>query len=135
MFTFFLRSYRTGIITFCGSQVNEIVFDPNGDEAKFCFRKFENGQYPNGGKIITRQPNILKSVIIGKKGWGLWRDQWTDGIAEWSFTREEILNLFFEKNIEIPESFLKEFDDFLDKKKEERNRREIERLGSGGMWK
>lgn len=138
MFTFFLQVNRTGLITFCGSNIeerNKIVFSPEGEDGKYCFRKFENGQYKEGVPIITRHPNILKSVLIGKKGWGLWRDQWTDGIVEWSFTREEILNEFFDKNIEIPESFLKEFDDFIEKKKEIRNKNYSEFLGSGGMWK
>lgn len=138
MFTFFFQVNRTGLITFCGSDIedrNKIVFDVNGDESKFCFRKIENGEYKPGEKILTRHPNILKSVLVGKRGWGLWRDQWTDGIVEWSFTRQEILNEFFEKNIEIPESFLKEFDDFIEKKKEIRNNNYSEYLGSGGMWK
>jgi hypothetical protein len=135
MFTFFLQSYKKGLITFCGSPIDNIVFDPDGDEAKYCFRKLENGQYKNGQKIVTRHPNIVKGVISGKKGWGLWRDQWTDGIAEWTFTRDEILNEFFENKIEIPEPLIKEFDDFLKRKIDKRNERELERLGSGGMWK
>lgn len=135
MFTFFLQSNRKGLVTFCGSIIDNIEYDPNGDEAKYCFRKFENGQYKRGEKIKTRHPNILKSVFVGKRGWGLWRDQWTDGIVDWCFTREEILNEFFEKNIEIPEPLLKEFDDFIQKKKLKRDQKYSEFLGSGGMWK
>ena len=138
MFTFFLLINRTGLVTFCGSNVedrNKIVFDPNGDEAKYCFRKFENGQYKEGVPIITRHPNILRSVLTGKRGWGLWRDQWTDGIVDWTFTKEEILNEFFERKIEIPESLMKEFEDFIERKKRIRNEKYFEFLGSGGMWK
>ena len=138
MFTFFLLINKTGLITFCGSNIedrNKIVFDPNGDEGKYCFRKFENGQYKEGVTIVTRHPNILRSVLNGKRGWGLWRDQWTDGIVDWTFTREEILNEFFERKIEIPEPLLKEFDDFIERKKKIRNEKYSEFLGSGGMWK
>lgn len=138
MFSFFFLLSRTELITFCGSNVedrNPIEFDPDGDEGKFCFRKIENGQYQPGEKIITRHPHILKSVMSGKRGWGLWRDQWTDGIAEHTFTKEEIMQEFIEKKVIVPESFLKEFDDFLEKKKRVRLEREIERLNSGGMWK
>ncbi len=136
MFKFFFDINRTGLVTFCGSQVDkEIEFDVNGPEVKNCFRKFENGQYGGGKPIITRHPNIMKSLLIGKRGWGLWRDQWSDGIVEHTFTREEILKEFSDKGIEIPESLLKEFDDFIKKKKQKKLEKEIERLHSGGMWK
>lgn len=138
MFNFFFDITRKDITTFCGSDVeskNKIEFDINGDEAKFCFRKIENGQYQKGEIIKTRHPNILRTVLIGKSGWGLWRDQYTDGIVDWTFTREEIMNIFSEKRIKIPEPLIKEFDDFLEKKKMKRNQKYSEWLGSGGMWK
>lgn len=84
---------------------------------------------------ITRHPNILRAVVIGKKSLGLWIDQWSDGIVEHSFTLEEILEEFSSKNIEIPECFLLDFKNRIQKKKEIRNQKEIERLYSGGMWK
>ena len=138
MFSFFFQSTRRELISFCGSDVenkNKIVFDPNGDEAKFCFRKIENGQYKKGEEIRTRHPNILKSVLTGKSGWGLWRDQWSDGIVENSFTKEEILREFIDNKIEIPLPLLKEFDDFIEKKKKVKYNKYSEWLGSGGMWK
>lgn len=138
MFSFFFQSTRRELISFCGSDVenkNKIVFDPNGDEAKFCFRKIENGQYKKGEEIRTRHPNILKSVLTGKSGWGLWRDQWSDGIVENSFTKEEILREFIDNKIEIPWPLLKEFDDFIEKKKKVKYNKYSEWLGSGGMWK
>jgi len=52
-------------------------------------------------------------VIIGKKGWGLWRNQWIEGIKEGSFTKYEIFQEFEKRKIEIPESLMKEFYDFL----------------------
>jgi hypothetical protein len=138
MFTFFFQGTRKELFSFCGSNIenrNKIVFDINGDEAKFCFRKMENGQYPKGQEIRTRHPNILKSVLTGKSGWGLWRDEWTNGVVEHTFTKEEILQEFIDKKIEIPTPLLKEFDDFLERKKQIRNQQYSEFLGSGGMWK
>ncbi len=76
--------------------------------------------------MISSQPRIMESVIRGKKAWGLWLDQWTDGIVDWTFTRQEILNIFEEKNIKIPESFLKDFDNRLEKKKRIRNLKYLE---------
>ena len=38
---------------------------------------------------------------------------WSDGISEGSFRKIEILNEFKEKNVEIPESFFKEFNDSI----------------------
>ena len=76
------------------------------------FTTYNNGEYEttdfiNGLK--TKHPNLLQAVIMGKKGWGLWLQTWTDGIAEWSFTEDEILNEFKEKNIIIPDSLLQDF--------------------------
>ena len=65
--------------------------------------------------------NILQSVIIGKKGWGLWVSQWTDGIVDWSFTKEEILKEFELRDIEIPESLMIEWDKLILKRKIIRN--------------
>lgn len=154
IFNFFLKSYRSGILTFCGSKV-ETKFDVNEDEGKFCFRKLENGEYNKEEVIVTRHSNILKGVITGKKSWGLWVDQWSDGIVDWTFTKEEILEQFQERNIQIPSSLLKDFENRIEKKREVRNRKYFEILnkktqevknenddpddyseflGSGGMW-
>lgn len=113
------------------------MYDPDGPEAKNCFKKFENGQYTQGENSIikTRHPNLVYSVIKGKKSWGLWKSEWVQGIVEHSFTREEILGEFEKHNIEIPESFLMEFDNLLKKEKQKHLEKEIEKLNSGGMWK
>lgn len=123
MFSFFFQSTRRELISFCGSDVenkNKIVFDPNGDEAKFCFRKIENGQYKKGEEIRTRHPNILKSVLTGKSGWGLWLNEWASGISEGSFLKKEIIQEFIDKKIEIPSSLLIDFENriysFMQKK-------------------
>ena len=128
MFWFFLSSYRSGILDFCGSNVN-VTYDENGDEGKYIFRCFENGDYKLTDPI-TRHPNIVKGVIIGKKSWGLWCDQWSQGIVEWTFTEEEILNEFKIKNIEIPEPLLLEFQKLIDKKKNKRNEEYLKKITS-----
>jgi len=61
-------------------------------------------------------PNILKGVLIGKKSWGLWRNEWSDGISEGLFTKEEIIQQFKDCNIEIPESLLTDFHNTIHKK-------------------
>lgn len=154
IFTFFFNLYHKDIITFCGSK-HDIIFDINGLDVKECFRLWEDGFYKNGkNKIVTRHPNILNSVLIGKKGWGLWVDEWSNGIVEWSFTEEEIMDVFHSRNLEIPQSLLREFQNKIDNKKYKRNlkeikrredlnkveeininlQKEIEKLHSGGMW-
>lgn len=120
MFSFFLLLNRSGLIQFCGTKT-EIYFDVSGKSAKECFRLYEDGFYKGGKKIVTRHPNILKSVLIGKKGIGLWFDQWSDGIVDWSFTKEEILSEFEIRGIDIPDSFKTEFDNLINKKKIIRN--------------
>lgn len=119
MFDFYLKVYRTGLITFCGVDV-KVDFDVNGSDGKFGFREYDNGRFKNMTPI-SRHSNILKGVIIGKKGWGLWVSQWTDGIVDWTFTKEEILQEFIERNIIIPESLMLEWDKLIQKKKQIRN--------------
>lgn len=77
---------------------------------------YENGEYKQGGVMVTRHPNIIRSVMIGKKGWGLWVSEWSDGISQGLFSRNEILEEFENRKIELPESFLKEFDNSIERK-------------------
>jgi len=123
MFSFYLKVYRSGIITFCGSEV-KVNFDIESNEGRFTFREFDNGRFKNKD-IISKHPNIVKSVIIGKKGWGLWVNTWSDGIVDWSFTEEEILNEFKIRKIVIPESLLRDFRNRILKKKVIRNEKEF----------
>jgi hypothetical protein len=88
---------------------------------------YDDGQFKFQDPV-SRHPNILKAVIEGKKSWGLWLDQWTDGIVDWSFTEEEILSQFKEKCIVIPESFIRDFQNTLDRKKLKRNMIYLEML-------
>ncbi len=76
----------------------------------------------------TKHINVLTGVIIGKKSWGLWLNEWSDGICEWSFTLDEILNEFKEKNKTIPESLLLDFKNRIEKKKQIRNLKYLESL-------
>lgn len=89
----------------------------NEIEGKYVFRKYDNGEYKNGIQIKTRHPNIVKGVLIGKKSWGLWLNEWTDGIVEGSFTRFEILDEFTKNGIIIPESLLNDFNNRLQQKR------------------
>jgi hypothetical protein len=120
MFSFFLKSYRSGILEFTGSII-ETEFDPNGEEGKFCFRQIENGEIKRNNIIKTRHPNVVKAVVSGKRSFGLWVDQWSDGIVDWSFTEEEILGEFQKRNIKIPKPLLIDFYNRIDKKKRNRN--------------
>ncbi len=111
MFIFFLKSYRCGILDFCGVEVIT-RYDGNGKDSKFCFKSFENGVYTRvqvSEGIKTKHPNVLKGVIIGKKGWGLWKNEWSEGISEGSFTMSEILYQFEQHNIQIPDSLMTDF--------------------------
>jgi hypothetical protein len=120
MFSFFLKGYRSGILEFTGSII-ETEFDPNEEEGKFCFRQIENGEIKRNNIIKTRHPNIVKAVVSGKRSFGLWVDQWSDGIVDWSFTEEEILGEFQKRNIKIPKPLLVDFYNRIDKKKRKRN--------------
>jgi len=128
MFDFYLKCYRTGLLTFCGVKV-EVNFDVNGHEGKFSFREFDNGRFKNQIPV-SKHSNILKGVITGKKGWGLWVKTWSEGIVDFCFTKEEILEEFTKRDIEIPEPLMKEWDNLIDKLKMERNLKELERLNN-----
>lgn len=127
MFTFFLQSYRTGILTFSGSII-EVEFELDGDEGKYCFRKIENGEIKRNEVIKTRHPNIVFAVVTGKRSWGLWLDQWTDGIVDWTFTEEEILDEFHKRGIQIPKPLLLDFRNRIEKKKRIRNQKMFDML-------
>ena len=126
MFDFYLKIYRSGLITFCGSIV-VIDYEKDGSDGKFSFREYDNGRF----KFInpkSRHPNLLKAVISGKKGWGLWVKTWSEGITEWTFTKEEILKEFEERGIEIPEPLMIECDKLIDKMKNIRNQKYFDEL-------
>lgn len=126
MFEFYLKIYRSGLITFCGSIV-VIDYEKDGSDGKFSFREYDNGRF----KFInpkSRHPNVLKAVISGKKGWGLWVSQWTEGIVECTFTKEEILKEFESRGIEIPESLMLEWDKLIVKMKQTRNENYLKQL-------
>lgn len=118
MFIFFFRSCRRGPLDFCGSKV-EVEFDPEGPDCKECFRLFEDGFY-KGKTITSRHPNITRTVIIGKKAWGLWKNEWSEGISEGTFTFGEILREFTDLDIEVPEPLLEDFHNTIWKKTQNR---------------
>lgn len=53
---------------------------------------------------------------MGKKSWGLFVDQWSDGIVDGDFRQIEILQDFEDKGVTIPQSLLKDFDNRIIKK-------------------
>ena len=114
MFTFFLKSYRSGLLNFCGSII-EVNSDPNGEDSKVSFKLFENGLMKLD-KLSSCHPNTLKGVIVGKKSWGLMLNEYTDGIVEGSFTEKEILNEFEIRGIKIPDSLLTDWNNVIIKK-------------------
>jgi hypothetical protein len=126
MFNFYLSVYRSGLITFCGVEVN-VDFDVNGSDGKFGFREYDNGRF-KFKTPVSRHPNILRGVIIGKKGWGLWVEQYSQGIVDWSFTKEEILEEFSKRNIEVPEPLMLEWDKLLERKRRKRNSEYFEKI-------
>ena len=104
---------------FCGTEV-KTRYNPSSQEGKFCFKSFENGVYSKEQVhqgIETRHPNILRGVIIGKKSWGLWKNEWSDGISDGLFSLDEILNEFKQYNIEIPDSLMTDFINTINRKK------------------
>ena len=118
MFEFYLKVYRSGLITFCGDKF-EVDFDINSGDGRFSFREYDNGRFKHRNPV-TRHPNILYGIIVGKKGWGLWVKQWSEGIVECSFTKQEILNEFKGRGIEIPEPLMIEWDKLIQKLKHEK---------------
>ena len=70
---------------------------------------------------MTRHPNIVRGVIIGKKSWGLFLNEWSDGIVEGSFTKREIIKEFEDNGILIPESLLKDFENRIVQKMKKRH--------------
>lgn len=119
MFDFYLKVYRSGLITFCGVGV-DVDFDVDGSDGKFGFREYDNGRFKHKTPV-SRHSNILRGVIIGKKGWGLWVEQYSQGIVDWSFTKDELLDEFNKRNIEIPEPLMLEWDKLIERKKRKRN--------------
>ena len=124
MFDFFLRSSHSGLLEFCGSGIS-VESDPNSPDGKFCFRKYENG---HSDWNVTCHPNILYHVVQGKKSFGLWVKQWSEGIAECSFTKEEIIQEFTDRNLVIPKGLMKSFDDSIQKEKQKRYDRYLREL-------
>jgi len=111
IFNFYVNGYKKQIFDFCGTDI-KTLYKENAYCSKIMFKKYDNGDVPldeleHG--IYTSEPELLRCVILGKKGWGLWMQEWCKGISEFLFTEDEILNIFKNKNIEIPESLLVDF--------------------------
>ena len=109
-FKFYLDCYRKIGLDFSGTYNPIIKNDINGDSCKEIFKKFENGEF-KFKEILTKHPNIVFGVIKGKKSWGLHVKMWSEGISEGSFRKIEVLEEFYEKNVIIPDSFMREFNE------------------------
>lgn len=118
-YDFFKKSYNTGIIDFTGTLPIKIIYSPLADSARRCFLRFNNGEYPKEVILETgiqcSEPEELASVIMGKKGWGLWLKEWGSGIGEFLFEESEILDQFYTNDIQIPEKLLTDFRNFWNK--------------------
>ena len=118
MFSFFFKLYRSGLITFCGSDI-PIIYDPEASDAKVAFKEYENGVFGKNGVPITSQPNVLYAVLMGKKGWGLWCDMWAEDIAKFIESKYERYQIFEEYDIELPDAIEREFNNLIWKKRDE----------------
>lgn len=132
-FKFFFLLSRRGLITFCGERIVVEVTKDQKLTARHCFKLFEDGRYKNGKTIECCQPNILRHVLMGKKGWGLWTAEWSAGIAECSFTEQEIMNGFIDRGIDVPKCFMDEFDNRIWKFKKIRHEKTLVELGLSGQ--
>lgn len=108
IFNFFLNSYRKGLLTF-GTEAVIVNFEKSGRTGKDIFRRFEDGQFRDK-PITSRHNNIVKSVIIAKKSWGLHVKMWSEGISDHDFTIQEILDSFLDVGIKVPGVLLKGFE-------------------------
>lgn len=124
-FFFFVQLYRKDIVRFCGKKV-DVFRNDDGYEARFIFREYDDGKYATHlqRRMETRHPNLLRAAIIAKAGWGLWVNEWSDGVVEGSFTKYEILQIFEEKGVIVPEHFLNEFHNAVTRKMIKRMERE-----------
>lgn len=121
-FNLYLALNRSGVIMFCGSKT-EVTYSKSGPSAKKVFMLYENGNYKNGKPVETKHPNLVKAVLVAKKGWGLWVDEWSSGIAEGLFTKQEIMDFFGNSGVLLSDAFQKELNDSIRRKK----------YGSSGM--
>lgn len=128
-FRFFFLLSRRGLIEFCGEK---IVVLPSNDRkltAKHCFRLFEDGRYGREKVVECCQPNVMRHVLMGKKGWGLWTREFSLGIADCDFRKDEIMEEFHEMKIQVPKCFMDEFENRIWKCKLMRYERTLRELG------
>lgn len=114
-FRFFFLLSRRGLIDFCGERINILSSSDRTLTAKHCFKLFEDGRYGREKVIECNHPNVMRHVMMGKKGFSLWVREYSMGISEGSFTRQEILEEFEKRNIVIPDCFMLQFDNSIKK--------------------
>jgi len=119
-FKFFFLLSRRGLIDFCGERITVYPTSDKKMTSRHCFRLFEDGRYGQGKRIECCQPNVLRHVLMGKKGWGLWSGEWSLGISECNFTKQDIMEEFSKRRIVIPKCFVEELDNRIWKFKKKR---------------
>lgn len=114
-FKFFFLLSRRGLIDFCGERIHVTPSNDRTLTSKHCFRLFEDGRYGKEKVIECFHPNVMRHVMMGKKGWSLWCNQWSEGVGQGLFRKEEILEEFRIRNISIPDCFMLQFDKAIEK--------------------
>ena len=116
-FKFFFLLSRRGLIDFCGERINILPSSDRTMTSKHCFKLFEDGRYGREKVIECNHPNIMRHVMMGKKGWSLWCNQWSEGVGQGLLRKEEILEIFHEKEVHIPDCFMLQFENTIRKEK------------------
>jgi len=125
-FRFFFLLSRRGLIDFCGERINILSSSDRTLTAKHCFKLFEDGRYGREKVIECNHPNVMRHVMMGKKGWSLWCNTWGAGCGDRTFHKKDILEEFHKKDIHIPDCFMLQLEKTIEKEKEKFNLQTLE---------
>ncbi|NBO22909.1 hypothetical protein EBU94_06195, partial [bacterium] len=110
---FFYANVYRNLSDFSGDIIS-FEYDEKSKDALALFMDYENGLLKGENVIKTKHPNILRSLVLGKKAWGLQANEWIDGIAQCLFLRSETIQSV---GFNIPKSFTQDFENRLYKKR------------------
>lgn len=116
-FKFFFLLSRRGLIDFCGERINILPSSDRTMTSKHCFKLFEDGRYGREKMIECNHPNVMRHVMMGKKGFSLWVNQYSEGIGQGLFRKDDILDEFRKRDIHIPDCFMLQLDNTIWKEK------------------
>lgn len=124
-FEFYRKSHQAGILTFSGHKDPVVIYNKDSEDAIKCFNHFNNGEYSIANSMdmnpmSTCEPDLLFSAVKGKSAWGLWKKLWAEGIAECTFFKSEIIQVFTDNNIVIPKELMLDFTNQINTKRYER---------------